>query len=85
LIGLPLDRLLIPRAAVGGPRVEIEGEASPAPRGAMAILAFVFAANPAEELVSRHLAERRIARLASEETGPRERTPMQLIDRSYGY
>jgi hypothetical protein len=55
LIGLPLDRLLIPRAAVGRPRVEIEGEASPAPRGAMAILAFVFAATPAEELVSEDL------------------------------
>jgi hypothetical protein len=45
LIGLPLNRLLIPRAPPSAVRAsEIEGEASPAPRGAMAILAFVFAA-----------------------------------------
>src|SRR5438105_9559509 len=44
LIGLPLNRLLIPRAPPPARASEIEGEASPAPRGAMAILAFVFAA-----------------------------------------
>src|SRR5439155_19451919 len=43
VIGLPLNRLLIPRAPPA--RVsEIAAESSPAPRGAMAILAFVFAA-----------------------------------------
>jgi MFS family permease len=44
VIGLPLNRLLIPRAP---PPVRVsaaEAEASPAPRGAMTILAFVFAA-----------------------------------------
>src|SRR5437764_15129123 len=44
LIGLPLNRLLIPRAPPPARASEIEGDASPAPRGAMAILAFVFAA-----------------------------------------
>src|SRR5438105_10697810 len=44
VIGLPLNRLLIPRAPPPVRASEIEGEASPAPRGAMAILAFVFAA-----------------------------------------
>jgi hypothetical protein len=39
-----LNRLLIPRAPPPVCGSEIEGEASPAPRGAMAILAFVFAA-----------------------------------------
>jgi hypothetical protein len=39
-----LNRLLIPRAPPPVRASEIEGEASPAPRGAMAILAFVFAA-----------------------------------------
>src|SRR6202045_1429216 len=43
-IGLPLNRLLIPRAPQPVRTAEVEGEASPAPRGAMAILAFVFAA-----------------------------------------
>ena len=44
VIGLPLNRLLIPRAPPPVHASEVEGEASPAPRGAMAILAFVFAA-----------------------------------------
>jgi MFS family permease len=44
VIGLPLNRLLIPRAPPPVRASEIEGEALPAPRGAMAILAFVFAA-----------------------------------------
>ena len=44
VIGLPLNRLLIPRAPPPVRTAEVEGEASPAPRGAMAILAFVFAA-----------------------------------------
>jgi MFS family permease len=43
-IGLPLNRLLIPRAPPPVRAAEIAGEASPAPRGAMTILAFVFAA-----------------------------------------
>jgi MFS family permease len=43
LIGLPLNRLLIPPAPPPERR-KIEGEAPPAPRGAMPILAFVFAA-----------------------------------------
>jgi MFS family permease len=45
VIGLPLNRLLIPCApppARGAP--DVAEETSPAPRGAMAILAFVFAA-----------------------------------------
>jgi MFS family permease len=44
VIGLPLNRLLIPRAPPPVRSSEVEGEALPAPRGAMAILAFVFAA-----------------------------------------
>src|ERR1700748_3652437 len=44
VIGLPLNRLLIPRAPPPVRASEIEGEALQAPRGAMAILAFVFAA-----------------------------------------
>jgi len=43
LIGLPLNRLLIPVAPPPMRASEIEGEVSPAPRGAMATLAFVFA------------------------------------------
>jgi MFS family permease len=43
VIGLPLNRLLIPRTPPPARTSEM-GEASPAPRGAMAILAFVFAA-----------------------------------------
>jgi MFS family permease len=43
LIGLPLNRLLIPRAPPPVRTSEVEGEASSAPRGAMPILAFVFA------------------------------------------
>jgi MFS family permease len=43
LIGLPLNRLLIPPAPPPV-RAKTEGEAPPAPRGAMPILAFVFAA-----------------------------------------
>src|SRR5438132_4056377 len=43
-IGLPLNRLLIPRAPPPARASEVAGETSPAPRGAMAILAFVFAA-----------------------------------------
>jgi MFS family permease len=44
LIGLPLNRLLIPRAPPPSRLPETEGEAAPAPRGAMPVLAFVFAA-----------------------------------------
>jgi hypothetical protein len=40
-----LNRLLIPRAPPPVRAFEVEEEASPAPRGAMAILAFVFAAS----------------------------------------
>jgi len=43
VIGLPLNRLLIPRAPPPDRSSEIEGEASSASRGAMALLAFVFA------------------------------------------
>ena len=43
LIGLPLNRLLIPVAPPPMRASEIEGEVSPAPPGAMATLAFVFA------------------------------------------
>jgi MFS family permease len=43
VIGLPLNRLLIPRTPPPARTSEM-GEASPASRGAMAILAFVFAA-----------------------------------------
>jgi MFS family permease len=42
-VGLPLNRLLIPPAPPPQ-RLKIEGEASPESRGAMPILAFVFAA-----------------------------------------
>jgi hypothetical protein len=42
-IGLPLNLLLIPRAPPPVRTSQVEGEVSPAPRGAMAILAFVFA------------------------------------------
>jgi hypothetical protein len=44
VIGLPLNRLLIPRAPPPARTSEVAEETSPAPRGAMAILAFVFAA-----------------------------------------
>src|SRR5207237_1485614 len=44
VIGLPLNRLLIPRAPPPVHASEVEGEAPPAPRGAMALLAFVCAA-----------------------------------------
>lgn len=43
VIGLPLNRLLIPPAPPPAPASEATGEAPPAPRGAMALLAFVFA------------------------------------------
>jgi MFS family permease len=43
VMGLPLNRLLIP-AAPPPQRSKVQGEAPPAPRGAMPILAFVFAA-----------------------------------------
>jgi len=44
VIGLPLNRLLIPRAPPPARASEVAaGETSPAPRGAMTILAFVFA------------------------------------------
>src|SRR5277367_3338567 len=44
LIGLPLNRLLIPRAPPPVRATEAEETAGPAPRGAMPLLAFVFAA-----------------------------------------
>jgi MFS family permease len=44
LIGLPLNRLLIPRAPPPVRASASESAAAPAPRGAMPILAFVFAA-----------------------------------------
>jgi predicted MFS family arabinose efflux permease len=45
LVGLPLNRLLIPKAPPPERLAEAEGEeAPPAPRGAMPLLAFVFAA-----------------------------------------
>jgi MFS family permease len=44
LIGLPMNRLLIPRAPPPEHEAEPEGTAPAAPRGAMAIMAFVFAA-----------------------------------------
>jgi predicted MFS family arabinose efflux permease len=44
LIGLPLNRLLIPRAPPPTRAPEIEETAGPAPRGAMLLLSFVFAA-----------------------------------------
>jgi predicted MFS family arabinose efflux permease len=44
LIGLPLNRLLIPRAPPPQRALGSEADAIPSPRGAMPILAFVFAA-----------------------------------------
>jgi MFS family permease len=44
LIGLPLNRLLIPRAPPPSRTPEVTGTATPAPRGAMPILALMFAA-----------------------------------------
>ena len=44
LIGLPLNRLLIPRAPPPVRPTEAEETAGPAPRGAMVLLSFVFAA-----------------------------------------
>jgi predicted MFS family arabinose efflux permease len=44
LIGLPLNRLLIPRAPPPTTAIDVQGTAGPAPRGAMPLLAFVFAA-----------------------------------------
>jgi len=43
-IGLPLNRLLVPRAPPPSRATEPQGTAGPAPRGAMPLLAFVFAA-----------------------------------------
>jgi MFS family permease len=42
-IGLPLNRLLIPRAPPPIRAIEVHGTAGPAPRGAMLLLSFVFA------------------------------------------
>src|SRR3954451_8490228 len=44
LIGLPLNRLLIPKAPPPEKLAEAEGDAATAPRGAMPLLALVFAA-----------------------------------------
>jgi hypothetical protein len=44
LVGLPLNRLLIPRAPPPSRIAETQAGATPTPRGAMVILAFVFAA-----------------------------------------
>jgi MFS family permease len=44
LVGLPLNRLLIPKAPPPEKLVQAEGEVAPAPWGAMPLLAFVFAA-----------------------------------------
>jgi hypothetical protein len=44
LVGLPLNRLLMPRAPPPTRTAETPAGAAPAPRGAMPILAFVFAA-----------------------------------------
>src|ERR1700730_14855557 len=44
LIGLPLNRLLIPRAPPPIRPTEVQGTAGSAPRGAMLLLSFVFAA-----------------------------------------
>ena len=44
LVGLPLNHLLIPKAPPPEKLAEAEGEAPPASRGAMPLLAFVFAA-----------------------------------------
>jgi len=43
-IGLPLNRLLVPRAPPPSRATEAQGTPGPAPRGAMPLLAFVFAA-----------------------------------------
>ncbi len=43
-IGLPLNRLLVPRAPPPSRATEAQGTAGPTPRGAMPLLAFVFAA-----------------------------------------
>jgi MFS family permease len=43
-IGLPLNRLLVPRAPPPSRATEAQGTAGPAPRGAMPLLAFVFGA-----------------------------------------
>jgi MFS family permease len=43
LVCLPLNRLLIPPAPPPEPEAEPQGSATPSPRGAMPILAFVFA------------------------------------------
>jgi predicted MFS family arabinose efflux permease len=44
LIGLPLNRMLIPRAPPRARATEVQVTAGPAPRGAMVLLSFVFAA-----------------------------------------
>ena len=44
LVGLPLNRFLIPRAPPPARMVETQASSAPTPRGAMPILAFVFAA-----------------------------------------
>jgi MFS family permease len=44
LIGLPLNRMLIPRAPPPARATEVQETAGPAPRGAMVLLSFVFAA-----------------------------------------
>jgi predicted MFS family arabinose efflux permease len=44
LIGLPLNRMLIPRAPPRARATEVQETAGPAPRGAMVLLSFVFAA-----------------------------------------
>jgi MFS family permease len=44
LIGLPLNRMLIPRAPPRERATEVQVTAGPAPRGAMVLLSFVFAA-----------------------------------------
>jgi MFS family permease len=44
VVGLPLNRLLIPKAPPPEKLAQTEGETPPAPRGAMPLLAFVFAA-----------------------------------------
>ena len=44
VVGLPLNRLLIPKAPPPEKLAQAEGEVPPPPRGAMPLLAFVFAA-----------------------------------------
>src|SRR5690242_7174792 len=44
LVGLPLNRLLIPKAPPPEKLIQAEGELAAAPRGAMPLLAFIFAA-----------------------------------------